>query len=134
MDSPRVEKKDIAPSLKRPIDETVSTLVTYALIVNTLSSFGIKIEDPRDYVKFFPSTLVIVQLRAAICRFVSLRGVKRRSNLSFQRQRLLRYARNDNLSPLVTEQIRTLSLIPRETIFFESIPKEPHLCLLIAAA
>ncbi len=57
MDSPRVEKKDIAPSLKRPIDETVSTLVTYALIVNTLSSFGIKIEDPRDYVKFFPSTL-----------------------------------------------------------------------------
>jgi hypothetical protein len=55
MDS-RVARQNTAPSLKQPwnIDETVSTLVTYALIVNTLSIFDIIIEDPRDYVKFFP--------------------------------------------------------------------------------
>jgi hypothetical protein len=60
MDS-RVARRNTAPSLKQPwnIDETVSTLVTYALIVNTLSIFDIRIEDPLDYVKFFPKRRVI---------------------------------------------------------------------------
>ena len=57
----RVARRNTAPSLKQPwnIDETVSTLVTYALIVNTLSIFDIRIEDARDDVKFFPKRSVI---------------------------------------------------------------------------
>ncbi len=53
----------------------------------------------------------IIQLPAAICLSAALRGVKRRSNLSFQRQALLRYARNDNLLPPVTEWILMTTLV-----------------------
>ena len=49
----------LAMDLSLVADQTVSTLVTYVLIVNTLSSFDIRIEDPRGYVKFFPKRNVI---------------------------------------------------------------------------
>jgi hypothetical protein len=49
----------LAMDLSLVADQTVSTLVTYVLIVNTLSSFDITIEDPRDHVKFFLKRNVI---------------------------------------------------------------------------
>ncbi len=45
-----------------------------------------------------------MQLRNAVCRFLSLRGVKRRSKSRFSGAEMLRCARNDNLLPLVTEE------------------------------